>query len=157
MPLTTTSRSGRFAVGVMTVGLLAGGVGVASAHGPGHSGPRGGSPTNGQTVHSTSTVRSATGYTTRLTQYGSVTAVSPTSLTVASADGYSATYVLNSSTKYRNGRTAASNSTVAVNDVVSVQGVVSGGQNVAQLVEEHTPKVTPSSSPTATSTVTTTG
>ncbi|MCU1692123.1 MAG: hypothetical protein JWM64_1214 [Frankiales bacterium] len=152
MSMTLSHSTARVLVGLSTAGLLAVGAGAASAHGPSKAGKHGAAPANGQVVRSETVVRTGTGVTTRLTQYGTVTAISPTSLTVASADAVSQTWVLNSGTRYRASRdTQASNATVAVGDTVAVAGVRSGASDTAQLVEEKTPKATPTASPTTSS------
>ena len=130
---------------VTTATLAAATSGVAVAHG--RTGGRGAAPAQGALVHGLGVVKTSTGYATRAQQYGSVTAVSPTSLTVASGDGYSATYVLNSSTSYGKGQTVES---LAVGDVVSVAADVVESTSTATRVDERTPKIAPSPSVAAT-------
>lgn len=119
---------------------LTGGVALAASHGgsatkaqqaPGQQGgPSGGSGSGfggafggpgrglGAAIHGEYVVETSTGtYVTELTQRGTVSAVSSTSVTVKSADGYSKTYVVPSS---------VSVTSVKTGDTVSVVATVSG-------------------------------
>jgi hypothetical protein len=76
-------------------------------------------------VHGQVTVpKSGGGYQTVDVQRGTVTAVSSSSITVNSADGYSATYAISSSTEVN--AQAAGIGTVKVGDIVGVTATVSG-------------------------------
>jgi hypothetical protein len=84
----------------------------------------------GGVVHGQVTERtSGGGYQTVDIQSGTVTAVSPSSITVKSADGYSATYVVVSSTEVN--AQAAGILTVKVGDTVELTATVSGGTATA--------------------------
>ena len=137
------SRTTLVVAGFTSAALLATG-GVALAHGGGNRG--GASPGHGQVVHSEAVVRNGTGFTTRLQQFGTVTDVTPTTLTVLSADGFSQTWALNSSTKYRSGRSSATLATIADGDTVAVDGTRVSGTPTAQRVDERAPKPSPSAS-----------
>jgi hypothetical protein len=123
-----------------------GGPGGPGGHGWG--GPRAGGP---DFLHGRFVRQSGTSYITEDVQQGTVTAVSATSLTVRSTDGYSETYVLTSSTRYgRDGKA----SDIAVGDKVMVRATVTGGTATATSVDERrapAPKGTASPSPSATS------
>lgn len=85
----------------------AGGYGMAGPEGGGMPGAPGGRPGPGgpltRSIHGTfvvpSTSNGTTTYVTDVQQTGTVTAVSSTSISLRSADGYTATYVIGSSTK----------------------------------------------------------
>jgi hypothetical protein len=104
------------AVAVASAGVTAGimaatdgsnsSTGTAAAGGPGGGGQFGGRGGAGaaNSLHGTAVVSDGNGgYTTQLTQTGTVSAVSAGSITVKSADGYSKTYVVGSSTTVDNG------------------------------------------------------
>jgi len=76
------------------------------------------------------------GYVTKRLQSGTVTAVSPTSITAKSADGYSTTFVVTSSTSIDNGVDTISN--VKTGDTVTVIGTVSGGTATATSIFDAT-------------------
>jgi hypothetical protein len=79
----------------------------------------------GGVLHGTVTIRSGNGYKTVDIQVGTVTSkVGSTSITVQSADKFSQTYVVTSTTLVNS--QAAGIGSVAVNDQVSVQATVSG-------------------------------
>lgn len=108
-------------VSLVALGVAAGGGAIAAAAGGhgGGSGPRGygapgaeggapGGPPGaggplGRAIHGTFVVPSASGatttYATDVQQAGTVTALSATSITLASPDGYTRTYVIDASTK----------------------------------------------------------
>jgi hypothetical protein len=65
-------------------------------------------------------------FSTMVTQNGTVTAISPTAITVASADAFTQTYVLQP--------TAHTDQTIAVSDEVSIQGKRTGGETTATSV-----------------------
>jgi hypothetical protein len=99
-------------------------------HGPAGFGPFGGwggfgFGGLGGAIHGQATVpKSGGGYQTIDVQRGTVTAVSSSSITVKSADGYSASYVVSSSTEVN--AQAAGIGTVKVGDTVGVTATVSG-------------------------------
>jgi hypothetical protein len=99
-------------------------------HGPGGFGPFGGLGgfgfgVLGGAIHGQATVpKSGGGYQTVDVQRGTVTAVSSSSITVKSADGYSATYVVSSSTDVN--AQAAGIGTIKVGDTVGISATVSG-------------------------------
>jgi hypothetical protein len=73
------------------------------------------------------------GYTTELTQTGTVTAISSTSLTAKSDDGYTKTYTVDSSTAVGNNANIGS---IATGDTVSVVAKVSGTTATAETLDE---------------------
>ncbi|BBZ21154.1 hypothetical protein [Mycolicibacterium gadium] len=83
-----------------------------------------GSPT---TLHGEYVVAAGSGFATKLTQTGTVTAISPTVITVASADGFLQTYELNAA--------AHTDRTIDVSDQVSIQGRRDGGRTTATSVD----------------------
>jgi hypothetical protein len=91
----------------------------------------------GGTIHGSFTVKGPSGtYETIDTQYGTAEAVSSSSITVKSADGFSQTYVIGSSTivlAEPNGIQS-----VKVGDTVSIQGLVSGSSVTAERVLDVT-------------------
>lgn len=100
---------------------------VAGAPGGGAAGAPGGGLAL-QALHGEYVVSDGNGgYRTERTQTGRVTAISGTALTVASDDGFSATYVVNSSTVTGNG----SDSTVTAGTKVMVTATVVGGTATA--------------------------
>lgn len=109
-----------------------GGYGQGAPGGPGRDGhgPRGGFP---GAVHGTFVVpnQDGTGYQTVQMQHGVVTAVSATSISVKSADGFTATYVVDSGTEVNRGGTIAD---IAADADVLVQGVVDGSTVTAQRI-----------------------
>jgi len=77
-----------------------------------------------RTVHGEFVVKGKDGkYVTTDAQRGSITAVSPTSVTVRSADGFTATYAVNADTKIRKDGKDAAIGTVKVGDPVVVLAV----------------------------------
>lgn len=76
--------------------------------------------------------KSGGGYQTVDVQRGSVTKVSSSSITVKSADGYTATYVVSSSTEVN--AQAAGIATVKVGDTVSLTATVSSGKTTADSI-----------------------
>ena len=137
------------AVGVAAViGVLGGGAVYAATANTGHGGPGfggpgfggppagamefGGGPPGGHasgshsdarpdSVHSEVVVANGDGgFTTEVTQVGTLTAVSPTSITARSADGFTATYVIPPTV----GQSAVP---FAVNDKVSIRATREGG------------------------------
>jgi hypothetical protein len=101
------------------------------------------------------------GYQTIVTQTGVVTAVSSTSLTVKSADGYQGTFTLTSSTKVNGGRSKLS--AIKVGNTVDVSGI-KGSATTAIVIGDRTllpkptwptPHAKPSGKPTPTPTSTT--
>jgi hypothetical protein len=104
--------------------------------GRGH-GPRGmhGIGPGGMALHGEFVVPDGSGgYRTVRTQRGEVTAVSATSLTVKSEDGYSSTYVLNPSTVVVAGRDGIG--TVEKGETVAVLATVKGGTATAEHVRD---------------------
>jgi hypothetical protein len=75
------------------------------------------------------------GYVTREVQTGKVTAVSATSITVVSTDGYSRTYTVDSSTAVDNGADAISD--VATGHTANVIATVSGGNATANQITDR--------------------
>ena len=76
------------------------------------------------------------GYTTKRLATGTVSAVSSTSITVKSADGYTTTYAIGSSTTVNNGNSDVSS--VKSGDTVTVVGTVSGSTATATTITDQT-------------------
>lgn len=76
------------------------------------------------------------GYQTIVNQRGEATAVSTTSITVKSEDGYSATYVVNADTLVNAARDGIS--TIKVGDTVHVRGIRSGDTRTAVHISDGT-------------------
>jgi hypothetical protein len=139
----------------MKIGLVAGsvvlalaGIGGGVAFAAGGSTPSVATPAASATHHKAGlarraehgelTVRAGKGTQVVDVQRGQVTAVSPTSVTVRSKDGFSATYVVGSSSKVRAAKKAASISAVKTGDRVGVVAVRSGGVvTVRRLADPH--------------------
>jgi hypothetical protein len=100
---------------------------VATASAPG--GPGGAAPARTgrragalrNVLHGRLTVRTATGTATVDLQRGTITAASATSVTVASSDGFTATYAIGSSTTVRRDRRTVPATSLAVGDVALVR------------------------------------
>jgi hypothetical protein len=86
-------------------------------------------PGGGGVVHGVYTVPNGSGFRTLAEQTGQVTAVSATSLTVKSADGFAQPYTVEPSTVVDS--QAGGISTVAKGDTVRVQATVSGAKQTA--------------------------
>jgi hypothetical protein len=88
-------------------------------------------------IHGTFTVKGPNGgYETVDTQYGTAEAVSSSSITVKSADGFSQTYTVSSTTVVGPGQSGILS--VKVGDTVSIEGLVSGSTINAQHVLDVT-------------------
>jgi hypothetical protein len=98
-------------------------------------GPRGGGMF-GDALHGEFvTAKDGGGYETIATQKGEVTAVSSTSITVKSADGYTRTYPVNADTKVnRTGKIAD----ITTGETVRIRAVVSGGTATATAIDDGT-------------------
>ncbi|MFC6239190.1 hypothetical protein [Longivirga aurantiaca] len=96
----------------------------------GGHGPRGGFP---GAVHGTFVVpnQDGTGYQTMQMQHGTVTAVSATSISVTSADGFTATYVVDAGTKINRDGAIAD---ITADADVMVMGIVDGSTVTAERV-----------------------
>ena len=103
--------------------------------GPGFGGPGDG----GQLLHGTEVVQQGTKVVTIEEQAGKVTAVSATSITVKSTDGYTETYVVGSTTQIGKKGAQAKISAVAVGDTVRIEGVKSGSTVTAGHVMDGVP------------------
>jgi hypothetical protein len=92
----------------------------------------------GGPLHGEFTVRKpdGNGFQTMAVQTGEVTAVSPSSITVKSEDGFSRTYSVDENTVVGSGRDGIG--TVKTGDTVRVAGVVDGGQARAAAVLDST-------------------
>jgi hypothetical protein len=91
--------------------------------------------TLGRLEHGEWVTQAKTGDVTHDAVVGSVTAVSPTSITVKAKDGFSASFIVGSDTKVRvKGTGKASISSVKVNDRVVVAGVKSSAGTTANQV-----------------------
>ncbi|HEV3360474.1 MAG TPA: hypothetical protein VG247_26970 [Pseudonocardiaceae bacterium] len=87
--------------------------------------------------HGSVTVRTKTGTEVIDLQRGQVTAVSPTSISVRSQDGFSATYVVTSTTKVRKTGQQSAIGNVADGDNVVIEAVHSGTTDTAQHIGDH--------------------
>ena len=76
------------------------------------------------------------GYQTIATQTGEVTAVSPSSITVKSEDGFSRTYSVDENTVVGSGRDGIG--TVKTGDTVHIAGVVDNGKAAAAAIMDST-------------------
>ncbi len=103
--------------------------------GAGFGGPGGG----GQLLHGTEVVQQGTKVVTIEEQAGKVTAVSATSITVKSTDGYTETYVVGSTTQIGKKGSLAKISAVAVGDTVRIEGLKSGSTVTASHVMDGVP------------------
>ena len=133
------------AVGVAAVIAGLGGAAVYAATGShaqqpfGHSAPGGPSPgafsaaqhmTAAPTsLHGEFVVANGGEFSTMVTQIGTVTAISPTAITVASADAFTQTYALQPA--------AHTDQSIAVSDEVSIQGRRAGALTTATSVERQ--------------------
>lgn len=106
-------------------------------HGPGEHGPGQHGP-GGDMLHSEGVIEDAEGnFITVRMQQGEATAVSATSITVSSADGYSATYAIDAETILeRHGEDGAPQ----VGDSVHVRAVVEAGTAQAQVIHSLSPE-----------------
>lgn len=111
------------------------GRGPGGPGGPG--GPAGG--LGGQLLHGTEVVQQGTKVVTIEEQAGTVTAVSATSITVESTDGYTETYVVNSATQIGKKGAKAAISAVALGDTVRIEGVKSGSTVTASHLMDGLP------------------
>jgi hypothetical protein len=105
--------------------------GPGGGFGNGGPGGQGGFPGGGATgtglagaLHGTFVTRSDGAYVTRVMQTGSVTAAGSTSITVRSADGYTKSYTLSSSTSVNGGQAQASS--IATGNTVTVVATEAG-------------------------------
>lgn len=97
-------------------------------HGPGERGPREGAP--GHMLHSEGVIEDADGnFVTVRMQTGEVTAISATSISVKSVDGYTSTYAINDATEQERDRTA--DTQAKVGDTVHVRATVDGSTATA--------------------------
>lgn len=93
--------------------------------------------------HGQVTVRTKTGTEVLDLQRGLVTAVSPTSITVKSQDGFTTTYVVSSTTKVRKNKQASAIGSVANGDSVEIVAIHSGNTDTAKGIGDHgVPKTT---------------
>lgn len=113
------------------------GPGGMGDHGPGDfGGPRG--EMGGHMLHSEGVIEDADGnYVTVRSQEGEVTAISATSISVKSSDGYTATYVINDSTTQDRDRTA--DTSAKVGDTVHVRATVDGSTATADDIHAMSP------------------
>ncbi|AHH16368.1 hypothetical protein NONO_c15670 [Nocardia nova SH22a] len=102
-----------------------GGPGMSWGGGHNSAGP-GGMNASGQSLHGQFVISDGNGgYTTEITQTGTVTAVSDTSITAKSADDFSQTYTISDSTQ---------RSEVKVGDTVRIQGTEANGTATATAI-----------------------
>lgn len=101
-----------------------------------HGGPKGGFGF-GPALHSQAVIRTGTGtYSTVDTQVGTVSAVSSTSITVKSEDGFSKTYAVTADTLVNAARDGIS--TIKVGAIVNVYATESGGTATAKHIADKT-------------------
>ena len=112
-----------------------GGFGGRGGHGPGGPG--------GQLLHGEEVVQQGTKVVTIEEQAGKVTAVSATSITVRSTDGFTATYVVSATTKVGKDRAEAKISAVKVGDTVRIEGTKSGSTVTADRIMDGVPPPRP--------------
>ena len=127
-------------------GQPAPGPGLGKHLGRGHHGPFGklfgmggfGGFGRGGALHGEFTIRrpDGNGFQTMAVQTGEVTAVSPSSITVKSEDGFSRTYSVDENTVVGSGRDGIG--TVKNGDTVRIAGVVEGGEAKAAAVIDST-------------------
>lgn len=86
------------------------------------------------TLHGQVTVKTKDGTKTIAVQRGTVTAVSATSLSVKSTDGFTETWVLNSKTKVRVDGQSSSASNLKTGEELGVAGGMTGNTSTARLV-----------------------
>jgi len=134
-PTPSTSSSGSAAVSSASDALATGDVASTSPTGPGgHKGHRGhkGADRLRKAVHATwvSENKKTGTFTTHDAIRGRVTAVSPTSITVAAADSVTETYLLNSGTTVH---TRVNNKKASIADVKTGDPVFVGGTGTATL------------------------
>ena len=112
--------------------------GTAPAPGPGRKGPGFGRHFGGPGIHGQFTVpKQGGGYETIDTQEGAVTAVSNTSITVKSDDGFEKTYVVNGDTVVNAGRDGIAD--VKTGNTVHLTAVeASGAANAVEIADETT-------------------
>ncbi len=96
-----------------------------------------------RTEHGQVTVRTKTGTEVIDLQRGQVSAVSPTSITVRSQDGFSATYVVDNTTKVRKTGQRSTIGSVADGDNVVIAAVHSGNTDTAKRIGDHGAKPAP--------------
>ncbi|MGW0057834.1 hypothetical protein ACWDXV_20990 [Nocardia nova] len=106
-----------------------GGAGTSWGGGHNTAGP-GGMGMTGQSLHGQFVISDGNGgYTTEITQTGTVTAVSDTSITAESADNFTQTYTISGSTQH---------SAVKVGDTVRIQGTEANGTATATAITSGT-------------------
>lgn len=106
-----------------------GGAGTSWGGGHNTAGP-GGMGMTGQSLHGQFVISDGNGgYTTEITQTGTVTAVSDTSITAESADNFTQTYTMSDSTQH---------SAVKVGDTVRIQGTEANGTATATAITSGT-------------------
>ncbi len=114
--------------------------GGPGGHGPGGHGPGGfGGGFGGDVLHGEETVQQGTTVKTIDQQSGTVTAVSSTSITVKSTDGFVATYVVNSSTAVGKSGSKSTIAAVKVGDTVRIEGDKVGSTVTATRIMDGKP------------------
>ena len=93
----------------------------------------------GRAEHGEFTVHTKTGDKVLDTQRGVVTAVNAESVTVKSAEGFSATYTLNPATKVHKGKQTATTAQITTNDRVRVQADKTGTTDTATRIGDAGP------------------
>ncbi|WP_067897871.1 DUF5666 domain-containing protein [Nocardia vaccinii] len=106
-----------------------GGQGAANASGPGGADSAPGDAIGAPTLHGQFVISDGDGgYTTELTQTGTVTAISADSITAKSTDDYTHTYTINTSTQSESG--------LKVGDTVSIRATDANGTSTATVITE---------------------
>lgn len=110
-----------------------GGQGGANASGPGASNSGPGGAIGAPTLHGQFVISDGNGgYTTELTQTGTVTAISADSITAKSSDQYTHTYTINTATRTESG--------LKVGDTVSIRATDANGTSTATVITEPSAK-----------------
>jgi hypothetical protein len=112
-----------------------GGFGGPGGHGPGGPG--------GQLLHGEEVVQQGTKVVTIEEQAGKVTAVSATSITVRSTDGFTATYVVSATTMVGKDRAEAKINAVKVGDTVRIEGTKTASTVTADRIMDGVPPQRP--------------
>lgn len=106
-----------------------GGQGGANSSGPGGANSAAGGAIGAPTLHGQFVISDGNGgYTTELTQTGTVTAISADSITAKSTDQYTHTYTINTSTQSESG--------LKVGDTVSIRATDANGTSTATVITE---------------------
>ncbi len=141
--------AGAVLAGVATAGATTSSTSTGSAAVPAAATPSAGAEDRGgpgdhrrggRLLHGTAVVRTAAGaLETVADQVGDLTAVSATSITVKSTDGFTATYAVTKDTRVRIDAAPSSAAKLGVGKTVRVDAVTVGGTSTARRVSQGTP------------------